>query len=240
MIWPSIRIDGWFTKAHEQSPLQRAEQQAAEQLLHQTDILVNQHTALWNDNLESMRQRWQQTIVEQQVRLAQSLNEATADTVVDHALQLREMRNEFLDALRQVSQEMAESMTKHHAAIGQQQEVLGKQVDEQRRGLQTEASLMRDRMQQDAQQLAQAVTAAADNWQDTMQSASAGMAAQLDELKQQSEVLLKIVAQEENLSRLQGSLAENLQALRSVEAFDETLHNLSAAVHLLTVRTKAA
>ncbi len=58
------------------------------------------------------------------------------------------------------------------------------------------------------------------------------------ELRRQGETLLQIVAQEEELSRLQGRLTENLEALRSTAELDEAVHGLNAAVHLLTARAK--
>ncbi|MEX0715846.1 MAG: MotA/TolQ/ExbB proton channel family protein [Planctomycetaceae bacterium] len=59
----------------------------------------------------------------------------------------------------------------------------------------------------------------------------------LVELRRQGEILLQIVGEEQQLVRLEGRLAENLDAIRAVERFDETLHSLNAAVHLLTART---
>ncbi|MEX0703135.1 MAG: MotA/TolQ/ExbB proton channel family protein [Planctomycetales bacterium] len=59
----------------------------------------------------------------------------------------------------------------------------------------------------------------------------------LAELRKQGEILLQIVGEEQQLVRLEGRLAENLDALRGAEQFDETLHSLNAAVHLLTART---
>jgi hypothetical protein len=48
------------------------------------------------------------------------------------------------------------------------------------------------------------------------------------------------VDQETELTRLEARLADNIEAVRSVSAFEETLHSLTAAVHLLTIRNRAA
>lgn len=49
-----------------------------------------------------------------------------------------------------------------------------------------------------------------------------------------------MLQQEHELTRLQAKLTDNLQAIRAVETFEETLHSLTAAVHLLTARNRAA
>lgn len=59
----------------------------------------------------------------------------------------------------------------------------------------------------------------------------------LAELRHQGEILLQIVGEERQLARLESRLAENLDAIRAAERFDETLHSLNAAVHLLTARS---
>ena len=50
--------------------------------------------------------------------------------------------------------------------------------------------------------------------------------------------LERIVGQEEQLVRLQTQLDRNLEAVRTGETFEQTLHNLTAAVHLLTARAR--
>ena len=73
-------------------------------------------------------------------------------------------------------------------------------------------------------------------WQKQLERSTAAAGDQLDELRRQGEILLQIVGQEEQLARLQGRLTENLEAVRATEKFEEALHSLSAAVHLLTAR----
>ena len=55
----------------------------------------------------------------------------------------------------------------------------------------------------------------------------------------QGDVLLKLTQQEDGLHGLQTQLNANLQAIRSSGAFEETLHTLNAAVHLLTNRIQS-
>jgi len=70
----------------------------------------------------------------------------------------------------------------------------------------------------------------------------AGSQALLGELQSQGELLLRLTEQESGLQRHQELLVENLQTIRQSAAFEETLHTLNAAVHLLTnrVQLKAA
>jgi hypothetical protein len=53
-----------------------------------------------------------------------------------------------------------------------------------------------------------------------------------------SETLTGLVEGEQQLVRLEARLAENLEAIHNGETFEQTLHNLTAAVHLLTARSK--
>ncbi len=65
------------------------------------------------------------------------------------------------------------------------------------------------------------------------------LSAQLGELQQQGALLQSVAGQEQELVRLQTTLTHNLQSVRAMEAFEESIHSLNAAVHLLTMRTKS-
>lgn len=62
---------------------------------------------------------------------------------------------------------------------------------------------------------------------------------QLGEMRARWESLLHIAEQEGQLIRLEEQLHTNLEAIRTSETFDQTLNNLTAAVHLLSARTGA-
>jgi hypothetical protein len=51
-----------------------------------------------------------------------------------------------------------------------------------------------------------------------------------------AELIVNRTGEERALIASQDRLAENLRMLRQTQSFDETLHSLTAAVHLLTVR----
>ncbi len=54
--------------------------------------------------------------------------------------------------------------------------------------------------------------------------------------RKHSEQLLKIVAHEEQLVGLHSQLNQNLDSLRATEQFEESIHSLNAAIHLLTAK----
>jgi hypothetical protein len=76
-------------------------------------------------------------------------------------------------------------------------------------------------------------------WQEELARTTAAVTAQIHELQRQSELLHHVAGQDDELVRLQTTLTHNLQSVRAMEAFEESIHSLNAAVHLLTMRTKA-
>ena len=90
-----------------------------------------------------------------------------------------------------------------------------------------------------SEQLLDRASAAVSGWQAQLKQSSDAINGQAGELKSQGETLLRIVEQEENLTRLQHSLADNLDTIQTSEKFEETLHSLTAAVHLLTARANS-
>jgi len=235
------RIGGWFPTAQSASgPLMQAEQQAAEQMLQQTEALVSQHSESWQANLHELRSRWAETMQTQQASLAEALAAGAAATLADHSEQLSSARQEMLGGYREISQEIAGMMSAQREAMQEQQQLSRELMDQQRQLLLDEITTVRDELKLQAEQITSAISASAETWNSQLSTASQAMTDQMSQLHNQGDLLSRIIEQEENLVRLQNNLSENLNAIRSVEAFDETLHNLSAAVHLLTVRTKAA
>ena len=78
------------------------------------------------------------------------------------------------------------------------------------------------------------------HWQAALQESSTTAAAQMEAIHEQGQRLLQILEQGDELNRLQETLSRNLDTINAAEKFDEAVHNLSAAVHLLTARSKAA
>lgn len=94
-----------------------------------------------------------------------------------------------------------------------------------------------------AEQLAKAEEASADknrqNWQRVQQAlteASEAVRAQQIELVRQGEVLRQVVEATGQIARLEETLNGNLAALAGAQHFEETMLNLSGAIHLLNAR----
>ena len=196
------------------NPLTDAQVRASEQLLSETESLINRQTELWQDALESLRERWTRTLAEQQSAMNDSLKDGFKSTLNDHSTQLAEIRQEILGGYKTVSREVVSS-------IGD----AGKKQQEQ-------LQVFSDQMGEAVNTFASSVG----SWQDDLRKASVQSSEQSVQLKEQSEILLKIVSEEENLGRLQERLNDNLQALQAAETFEETLNTLSAAVQLMSKR----
>lgn len=89
---------------------------------------------------------------------------------------------------------------------------------------------------QQTERLVQALSSGVGQCVSGMNEAAEVTRGQLDQLRLQGELLLKVIEREEELAGLEQRLVENLEAVRTAEAFEQTLHSLSAAVHLLTAR----
>jgi hypothetical protein len=114
-----------------------------------------------------------------------------------------------------------------------------KQVTEIWQALQTELTADRDERQSQLERSIESFDKAARGWHADLTATTATLTAQLAELRENRETLQGISDQEEELLRLQNTLTHNLQSVRAVEAFEESIHSLNAAVHMLTIRAKA-
>ncbi len=191
------------------APLADAQQLAAQKLLEQTEAVLRRQMDLWQHSLESLRSRWTTALSQHQEKLTSSLEEGMALTFSHHAEQLAELRDGFAAAFQQFTRHVQEQITEAQA---QQSEHMSELIDT----------------------LAEKTT----DWQNRLAETTGAVMEQTDELRQQKELLAGIVAGEAELVRLQARLAENLEGVRTAEAFEQTLHSLSAAVHVLTARTR--
>ncbi len=185
------------------------QQQAAGQLMEKTEAVITLQTELWQQSLESLRNRWTETLADQQDKLESALTEGMAATFSNHAQQLSEIRDGFAAAFQQISQHVQQQISAGQA-----------------------------KQNQHMAELVEVLSIQTSGWQNQLAETTTVMKEQVQELQSQKEMLLKVVAGEENLVRLQGRLTENLEAVRTAEAFEETLHSLSAAVHLLSARNR--
>jgi hypothetical protein len=156
-----------------------------------------------------------------------------------HAEQLELARQEFLTGFRAVGLELTritagiqqmgeEGQESFRAELAETcRSVLGAMADERR-----EHETQLERM------LSQFATAA-QTWHAELTRTTESIVTRIQELQQTNVALRQIADQEEALVRLQDSLTQNLQSVRAIEAFEESIHSLNAAVHMLTIRAKA-
>ncbi len=226
------------TSSEPKQPLAEAELRASQHLIEKTQSLVQWQAQLWQEGLESLRSRWTETLEEQQASFEESIQQGLQSTLDGHQTQLGEVRVEFLTTFQSVSQQLKES---HSAALLEQremQETFQRQLAELWQQVRADFSALREDQTARIDELMKSSSQNVSGWQAQLKQSTDVSAAQLDELRRQGEILLKVVEEEQNLARLEKRLTDNLQAVRAAETFEETLHSLSAAVHLLTARTK--
>ncbi|WP_166825244.1 MotA/TolQ/ExbB proton channel family protein [Thalassoroseus pseudoceratinae] len=186
-----------------------AQHSASAKIATQTEELLNWQAQLWQESLESMRDRWTESVQHQQNHFNESLSQGMTATLADHEEQLRSVRTEFLDSFRTVAEQLKQVM----AEFRESQSTLFAQSA------------------QHSEQICQRGEQAIDVLRSDLNR-------QVDMLGDQKDVLLQVVTQETELSRLQDRLTENLEALRTTEALEETIHSLNGAVHMLTARVR--
>lgn len=233
------RIAGFFPHAAEnQTPLVEAETRAAKQLIEKTETLIAEQTELWQSALASTRESWMAALTGQKQEFDEALQSGMRATLADHAEQLNMVRDGFLDAFREVSAELRAGLTESRDAQRDLQDDFRSRMDELWNKVQSDVGRLQDEQQAGLDRLTQAVAERVGAWQTELREATQAGAAQLGEIRKQREVLLEVAGQEEQIVRLQARLADNLDTLRASETFEETMHSLSAAVHLLSARTK--
>lgn len=222
----------------EQNPLVQAETEAARHLVERTEQLICEQTELWQDSMESLRSRWVETLARQQSSLDEALQQGMATTLSDHAAQLAVWRDEFVDAYRGVSEELAQSLSAARETDQERQQAMRNDFAELWDRIHADVLTLHGEFRSQTEHAVQSLTQEVARWHESLNTSTTAMAGQLQELHRQGELLSQVIGQEEQLARLQGRLTENLQTLQAVEKFEETLHSLSAAIHLLTARTK--
>ena len=219
-------------------PLADAELQAAQKLISQTDTLIHRQTELWNDALESTRSKWLEVMESQKQNFDAALRSGMQATLDDHVQQLAATRTEFLTAFQSAAGTLHETMADSRTLQREMQQEFGEQFGNLLHNVQGENRSLQENQHQRMEQFTAELSERVAGWQEQLRLSTDSSREQIDELKQQSEVLLQLSAQEERLAGLQHRLTENLEAIRATETFEETLHNLSACVHLLTARTR--
>lgn len=222
------------------SPLIAAEVHAAEQLLQRSEALINWQTNLWQQSLENLRTRWLESAERQQAELSAALRSGLGTTLSDHAQQLSETRMALLQAFGAVSREFAQVVADLRQTAQSQQDNFARQTAELWKQIGGELAALRDDQRAQTENLTRNLHDAVSTWHGDLATATSAVTDQLAELRRQGELLGGIVETERDLIRVQDQLSDNLQAVRAAETFEQTLHSLNAAVHLLTARSRAA
>ena len=219
-------------------PLVAAEAEAAAQLLHRTEGMINWQMEMWQTSLESLRDRWTSTLSRQQELVDSAFQSGLTGALSDHAEQLAEARNEFVKAFEQSSLTIAKQVAESQAAMIEQQDRSAMLISETWQAFHSDLIAARDGQTLSMTRLTDSLTGAALGWSDRLEDATRGMTDQLQELRQQGTTLLRLTEQESELVRLEERLAQNLDSVRVVDTLEETLLNLNAAVNLMTARVK--
>lgn len=217
-------------------PLMDAQAEAAQQLLQRTEELINWQAELWQNSLSALRERWAKTLETQQQAFESSLQHGMAATLENHSQQLADLRAEFLQAIQQVTRGLSENQ--QTALDRQQQQQAAWDAHSQKfwqQWQQLATALQADQGAQ-LQRLVDSLSTGIANWQQQLADATSQSATQLQALQQQAEQLAQLAGREDQLAELQQRLTENLDAVRASETFEQTLHSLNAAVHLMTAR----
>ncbi len=220
------------------APLIEAEAEAARQFIDRTEALIESQTRLWQDSVESLRERWTGTLDEQREQLAGALQQGTQQTLGDHAEQLATARQELVSAVGRLSQELTRQMEQADGARREQDAALAGRMEffaAQVGAMLNAAQLAADER---TERLLASFGQRVDSWQGQLQQTTARVESQVEALTRQSEQLAGVLEQGGDVIQLQRKLSENLDALRAAETFEQTMHSLSAAVHLLSANAR--
>lgn len=224
--------------AQQSSPIVEAESRAAQTLLTRTESLITQQTDLWQQSIESLRSRWTATLDVQQQELTMALAGGVEASLSDHAQLLRGLREEFVAAYREISDESDRQRTASREHLTAEHEQL-------RLAWRAAWAEMRSELQQERSERAAAGQALLAGFSEQVQATVDQLAettravdTQLDAISHQTELLAQLAGAEERLAGLQARLSDNLETLQAAETLEQTLHSLNAAIHLLTARTR--
>jgi hypothetical protein len=220
------------------SPLLDAQSHAAKELLDRTEGLIQRQASLWEESVAGIRERWNATLDAQQQELAAALSEGVAGSLESHEKQLRGLRHEFLTAYEEITAEATRQLSRVQAAHEEQQQQLHTSLSEAWRSIQADLAEDRTARQEETAAWLGEFSGQMQTVGSQLAEATSVVRSQLEAVSQQTDMLARIVSQEENLAGLQQRLTENLEALQAAETMQETLHSLNAAIHLLTARAR--
>jgi biopolymer transport protein ExbB/TolQ len=230
------------TSAH---PLLAAEEQAAELLIRQTTALVDRQTSIWNSAILTLREQWVQTLDQQRACLEDSLLQGTRQTLAQHAEALADARTQLLSNHEELSQRLMNELDQRFDRRQQSDAAMIGSLQQSLASMKEFAEHLQQHQMAETSRFLSGFGEQMDRLEEHLENRHSQFGQLADALVRQSESMLehgaqleRIGTQEESLLRLQDHLNRNLESLRTTEVFDETLHNLNAAVHLLTARVR--
>ena len=224
----------------ELSPMDSAQQQASQLLLARTETLVNWQTDLWQDSLEGLRGRWEQVVQQQQSDFSRTLQTGMEATLQRHNSELANARETLSAGFSLLAENLIKSVTEIQQRSEQQHAETAAKISSVWQDVLGELRISRETQAAQTERLMHSISSEMLEWQTTLKEATYTGAGQAKEMQNQGQTLLKIMGEEVELNRLQRSLVDNLDLLRAVETFEKALHSLTAAVHMMTIKNRAA
>ncbi len=224
--------------AADADPVHLAQATAARQLLDRTESLIEDQTTLWRDSMDGMRERWSDTLDSQQQALSTQLSQGVEATLTEHANQLHEVRNDFLSAFESASSRFQEALEFDAARRDLQDEQTQVQQKELWNGIRDDLKAVVQSHDARTEDLLDQLGEQMQSWLTALNLSSQKVDSQMQQLSGFTEQLVRLADQEQQLLKVEHQLTTNLEAVRAAETFEATLHNLTAAVHLLTARAR--
>jgi biopolymer transport protein ExbB/TolQ len=222
------------------NPIVAAEARAAEQLLHSTESLISRQTELWLKSLDQLRDRWTRLADQQQTALSSALQQGLQTALEHHTRQLSLMREELTESLQSVSQQLSASAATMQSSSEKTVVHFTEQTARLWDRLSTELTAATEAQAANSSSAIEAVTVSLAEWRRASEQSTTALHDQSQALLQQGEALLKISEQTQQLSQLESALQRNLETVRAVSTFEDAIHSLNAAVHLMTARSRHA
>jgi hypothetical protein len=169
------------------------------------------------------------------------LNAALAETVQatlkKHQQAADETRSEFLEAFHHISRLLTQGLTESRTQQAQSQAELHTQMENFLEQWREQAERNSAHLDEQTRGAVTEVVAELHIWQKHLHNSTQTADGQMHQLRKQTETLERLLAGKEDLARFQERLSQNLATVTAGNKLEEVLHNLNAAIHLLTARS---
>ncbi|MFN0199204.1 MAG: MotA/TolQ/ExbB proton channel family protein [Planctomycetaceae bacterium] len=229
-----------FSSTQPDSPLLQAEVDAAALLREQTSRWLTSHGEVWSRAVDDLRSNWSAALEDQRERLEQSLNTGVEHTLEGHVQQISDVRTEFLASLQQMVQSFSaclnEDRRSQETQLSQTHELLKTLVEQ----WQSQTLTAHENSSRQIHQALKSCTDEIQACQQELAHSTGTLAEILSTMNDRGDTLDDVKQDQQHLLQIQGQLTRNLDAVRAAESLEKTLHGLTAAVHLLTMKSPSA